>query len=46
MTSWRIIVCLLALTFLVAGCGVRGSLDPPPGSEKKKDEPIVLDKII
>jgi predicted small lipoprotein YifL len=42
---YRLIVAIgLALT--LAACGVRGDLDPPPGSEPKKDEPIILDKII
>jgi predicted small lipoprotein YifL len=39
-----IVVSALALT--LAACGVRGDLDPPPGAEPKKDEPIILDKII
>ena len=41
---WLIVASALALT--LAACGVRGDLDPPPGSEPKKDEPIILDKII
>jgi predicted small lipoprotein YifL len=39
-----IILCLIAVG--LAACGVRGDLDPPPGSAQKKDEPFVLDKII
>jgi predicted small lipoprotein YifL len=42
---YRMIV-LSALALTLAACGVRGDLDPPPGSEPKKDHPIVLDKII
>lgn len=42
---YRLIV-LSALALTLAACGVRGDLDPPPGSEPKKDEPIILDKII
>jgi predicted small lipoprotein YifL len=42
---YRLIVAsVLALT--LAACGVRGDLDPPPGSEPPKDKPIILDKII
>jgi predicted small lipoprotein YifL len=45
--SWfyRTIV-LAALALALAACGVRGDLEPPPGSEPKKDEPFILDKII
>ncbi len=40
-------ICLLVAAGLLSGCGVRGELDPPPGSTPpKKDDPFVLDKII
>jgi predicted small lipoprotein YifL len=40
------IVTLALIAVLLAACGARGGLEPPPGAEPKKDEPIVLDKII
>jgi predicted small lipoprotein YifL len=39
-----IVVSVLALA--LAACGVRGDLEPPPGSEPKKNDPFILDKII
>ena len=44
--SWcyRLIV-LSAFALVLAGCGVRGDLDPMPDA-RKKDEPFILDKII
>ena len=40
------VLCLVVLSALLAACGVKGDLDPPSGAEQRKDEPIVLDKII
>jgi predicted small lipoprotein YifL len=40
------VLCLVVLSGLLAACGVKGDLDPPSGAEQRKDEPIVLDKII
>jgi hypothetical protein len=40
-------MCILVAVGLLSGCGVRGKLDPPPGSTPaKKDDPFILDKII
>ena len=40
-------IATLALVALyLAACGARGGLEPPPDAKPKKDEPIVLDKII
>ncbi len=47
MRRWAMVVCLLVAAGTLSGCGVRGDLDPPPGSTPpKKDDPFVLDKII
>ena len=40
------VLCVVVLAAVLAACGVKGDLDPPPGAEQRKDEPIVLDKII
>ena len=46
MNWWYRLLFALALALGLASCGVRGDLDPPPGSDQKKDEPFILDKII
>jgi len=47
MNTTARIVAALALMALVAGCGVRGPLEPPPGAEPvPPPEPFVLDKVI
>jgi predicted small lipoprotein YifL len=47
MRRWTIAVALLVAAGMMAGCGTRGDLDPPPGSAPpNKDDPFVLDKII
>jgi hypothetical protein len=41
------VMCILVAVGLLSACGVRGKLDPPPGSTPaKKDDPFILDKII
>jgi predicted small lipoprotein YifL len=45
----RSILLVLAATLLLAGCGARGPLEPPPGStasQKKKNPDFILDKAI
>ncbi|WP_170984223.1 LPS translocon maturation chaperone LptM [Rhodoligotrophos defluvii] len=41
-------IAALVLTALsLAGCGVRGPLDPPPGGrEPDPEEPVLLDPLI
>jgi len=48
MTLARNLLVLLVLAGLIAGCGVRGDPEPPPGSkpDKNKDRSIILDKLI
>ena len=46
MNWWYRLIVLAAIALAFTACGVRGDLAPPPGSKPKKDEPIVLDKII
>ena len=48
MTFVRNILSLLILAGLIAGCGVRGEPEPPPGTkpDKTKDRSIILDKLI
>ena len=48
MTLIRNILSLLIVAGLLAGCGVRGEPEPPPGSkpDKNKDRSIILDKLI
>ncbi len=42
------IMAVTALAALVAGCGARGALEPPPGAQTdpQPDPPFVLDKVI
>ena len=45
----RSILLVLAATLLLASCGVRGPLEPPPGStasQKQKNNDFILDKAI
>ncbi len=43
----RRIFFLLALAGVLAACGARGALQPPPGApEKQPDRHIVLDPLI
>ena len=46
MSRFYRMIVVSALALALAACGVRGDLDPPPGSEPQKDEPFLLDKII
>ena len=41
------IIAALALVALIAGCGARGPLEPPPGADPNPPpEPFVLDPVI
>jgi predicted small lipoprotein YifL len=45
----RSILLVLAASLLLAGCGARGPLEPPPGStasQKQKNPDFILDKAI
>ncbi|MDH3740533.1 MAG: lipoprotein [Hyphomicrobiales bacterium] len=47
MNTTARIIAALALMALVAGCGARGPLEPPPGADTKPPpEPFVLDPVI
>ncbi len=34
------------LTLLLASCGARGALEPPPGQEPRQDGALVLDGLV
>jgi predicted small lipoprotein YifL len=40
------IFTLALVVLILAGCGARGGLEPPPDANPKKDKPIVLDPLI
>ncbi|MGI9463561.1 MAG: LPS translocon maturation chaperone LptM [Aestuariivirgaceae bacterium] len=42
------IITIAVLAVLLAGCGARGPLEPPPGAQTDPppDPPFVLDKVI
>jgi predicted small lipoprotein YifL len=46
MNWWYRLIVLVGIAVALTACGVRGDLDPPPGATPKKDEPIILDKLI
>ena len=47
MNTTARIIAALALMALVAGCGARGPLEPPPGADTNPPpEPFVLDPVI
>ncbi len=41
----RLLLAIIVLSGLLAGCGVRGSPEPPKGV-KKTNEPVILDPLI
>ena len=41
----RLLIALIVLSGLLAGCGVRGAPDAPAGT-KKSNEPSVLDPLV
>ncbi len=42
------VIAVAAVAALLAGCGARGPLEPPPGAEAAppQNPPFVLDKVI
>lgn len=47
MRRWTMVLFLAVTAGLLASCGARGDLDPPPGSaQPNKDDPFILDRII
>lgn len=47
MSALRNLVIGVMLVALLAACGVRGDLEPPPGAkEQPKDPPFVLDPLV
>jgi predicted small lipoprotein YifL len=47
MTALRNLVLAALLASLVAACGVRGPLEPPPGAEDEpRDPPFILDPLV
>jgi predicted small lipoprotein YifL len=46
MNWWYRLIVIAGIAAAISACGVRGDLDPPPGSKPQKNESIILDKII
>jgi predicted small lipoprotein YifL len=47
MSVLRNLLVIALLAGLVAACGVRGPLEPPPGAEDEpKDPPFILDPLV
>ena len=47
MSVLRKLLAVVLLAGLVAACGVRGPLEPPPGAEDEpKDPPFILDPLV
>jgi predicted small lipoprotein YifL len=47
MIALRRLLVAALLAGLVAGCGVRGDLEPPPGAEDEpQDPPFILDPLV
>jgi predicted small lipoprotein YifL len=47
MTAVRSLIVVAMLAGLVAACGVRGPLEPPPGAEDEPvDPPFILDPLV
>jgi predicted small lipoprotein YifL len=47
MTALRSLLVAALVAGLVAACGVRGPLEPPPGAEDEpKDPPFILDPLV
>jgi predicted small lipoprotein YifL len=42
----RRIFLVACAAVLLASCGARGALEPPPGYEKAKDDSFVLDPLV
>ena len=47
MSGLRKLLVVVVLAGLVAACGVRGPLEPPPGVEDEpQDPPFILDPLV
>jgi predicted small lipoprotein YifL len=47
MPPLRKVILAALLAALVAACGVRGPLEPPPGAEDEpEDQPFILDPLV
>ena len=46
MTRVQLIAAVIALAALVAGCGARGPLEPPPGDAPEPSPPPVIDGLV
>jgi len=47
MPALRQLLLAALLAALLAGCGVRGPLEPPPGAEDEpEDPPFILDPLV
>lgn len=47
MTALRSLLVAALVAALLAGCGVRGPLEPPPGAEDEpEDPPFILDPLV
>ena len=47
MIALRRLLVAATLASLVAACGVRGPLEPPPGAEEEPlDPPFILDPLV
>jgi predicted small lipoprotein YifL len=47
MTALRSLLVAALLAGILAACGVRGPLEPPPGAkDEPKDPPFILDPLV
>lgn len=47
MRPTKPIAAIVLIALVLAACGVRGALEPPPGAkERDRDKPVLLDPLI
>lgn len=48
MSRFAKVLIVIAVALLAAGCGARGPLEPPPGSQHdpNADPPFILDPVV